>query len=157
MANALVRQTTIDDVPALADLRRELTLEDLPAGEPRPDVEAAFRDVVGDGLRDGSWVVWVAESEGQIVAHAFVAIVEKVPRPIEASRQIGYLTNVYTRPAHRGQGGRSDALGGNHRVGSASRHRTADRVASERSISLYDRHGFAALHEPLVWINPDVE
>jgi len=28
---------------------------------------------------------------------------------------------------------------------------------SERSISLYDRHGFAALDEPLVWINPDVE
>jgi len=157
VANALVRQATIDDVPALADLRRELTLEELPAGEPRRDFEAAFRDVVGDGLRDGSWVVWVAESEGQIVAHAFVAIVEKVPRPIEASRQIGYLTNVYTRPAHRGQGVGATLLAATTEW---ARHHGIELLIvwpSERSISLYDRHGFAALDEPLVWINPDVE
>jgi len=80
VADALIRQATPDDVAELAELRREFTCEDHATSEPRADYESAFERVVGEGLGDGSWVVWVAESEGRIVAHTFVAVVDKVPR-----------------------------------------------------------------------------
>ncbi len=156
MADVLIRQAMPADVSELADLRRDFTFEDHPTSEPRADFEAAFRDVVGGGLRDGSWVVWVAESEGQIVAHAFVAVVDKVPRPIQESRQIGYLTNVYTRPAHRNRGVGAKLLAA---TTNWARQRGIELLIvwpSERSTPLYGRHGFAALREPLVWTNPDV-
>lgn len=154
--DALIRQATPDDVSALAELRREFTFEDHPASEPRTDFDEAFDRVVGDGLRDGSWVVWVAESEGQIVSHAFVAVVDKVPRPIQESRQIGYLTNVYTRPDHRNRGLGAKLLAAATKWARQGGVELLIVWPSERSTPLYGRHGFAALAEPLVWTNPDV-
>ena len=46
----------------------------------------------------------MAEVDGQIVAHAFVQLIDRVPRPIEERAHLAYLTNVYTRPEFRGQG-----------------------------------------------------
>jgi GNAT superfamily N-acetyltransferase len=152
--DVVVRQATPADIPKLAELRREFTYEDPPRGEPRSDYEDAFTTIVGGGLRDGSWVCWAAEVSGDIVAHAFVAVVQKVPRPLETPRSIGYLTNVYTQPSFRSQG-----LGG--RVLEAVTHwAEASGVEllvvwpSEGSVPLYRRHGFESRAEPLVWINP---
>ena len=155
MGEAVIRRATVDDMAALAELRRVFTEEDPPPGEPRADFGEAFRAVVGEGLRDGSWVVWVAETEGEIVGHTFVAVVPKVPRPVEAPSRIGYLTNVYTRPAHRGRG-----LGGKLLTATTdwARHHGIELLIvwpSERSTSLYRRHGFVSPGEPLVWSNPD--
>lgn len=155
--DALIRRATPDDVSALAELRREFTFEDHPASEPRADFEEAFDQVVGNGLRDGSWAVWVAESEGQIVSHVFVAVVDKVPRPIQESRQIGYLTNVYTRPDHRNRGLGAKLLAAATEWARQSNVELLIVWPSERSMPLYGRQGFAALGEPLVWTNPDVE
>ena len=56
------------------------------------------------GIGDGSWVCWVAELEGQIVSHICLRRVRKVPKPNRLHDEIGYVTNVYTRPAYRGRG-----------------------------------------------------
>lgn len=157
MADALIRQATPDDVAELAELRREFTCEDHATSEPRADYESAFERVVGEGLGDGSWVVWVAESEGRIVAHTFVAVVDKVPRPIQESRRIGYLTNVYTRPAYRNRGLGAKLLAATTEW--AREHELELLIVwpSERSTPLYSHHGFASLGEPLVWTNPEIE
>ncbi len=155
MGDVVVRQATVRDVSELAALRRVFTEEDPPPGEPRADFGEAFREVVGEGLEDGSWIVWVAESEGEIVAHAFVALVPKVPRSVEAPSHLGYLTNVYTRPAYRGRGLGAKVLGA---VTDWARQGGIELLIvwpSERSVSLYRRHGFASRGEPLVWVNPD--
>jgi hypothetical protein len=83
MDDVVVRRATTDDIAALAELRRAFTYEDPPPGKERADFEQAFDALIGAGLRDGSWVVWLGESSREIVAHAFVALVHRVPRPIE--------------------------------------------------------------------------
>ena len=155
VGETVIRQATLGDVDELAELRRAFTNEDPPAGKPRGDFEDAFRAVVGGGLRDGSWVVWVAELEGEIIGHTFVAVVPKVPRPVETPDAIGYLTNVYTRPDHRGRG-----VGGKLLTATtewAREHGIELLIVwpSEESVSLYRRHGFDSPGEPLVWPNPD--
>jgi GNAT superfamily N-acetyltransferase len=157
MGDALIRQATLDDVPELAKLRREFTFEDPPVGGTRADFEAAFREIVGGGLQDGSWVVWVAESEGRIVGHVFVAVVEKVPRPIETLRRIGYVTNVYTRPDHRGRGVGAKLLTATKEWARQDGIEVLIVWPSERSTTFYHRHGFDSPDVPLVWSHPDAE
>jgi GNAT superfamily N-acetyltransferase len=157
VSDVVIRQASLDDVPELAELRRSFTSEDPPTGKPRADFDDAFRAVVGEGLRVGSWVVWVAESEGEIVAHAFVAVVPKVPRPVETPRRIGYLTNVYTHPDHRGHGLGEMLLAATTDWARQQGIELLIVWPSERSISLYRRHGFVSSGEPLVWTNPDAE
>lgn len=151
----VIRRATSRDIPVLARLRREFTLEDGPISSPREDFDAAFASIVSTGLGEGRWTVWVAEHEGEIVAHAFVGLIDKIPRPLPtSSRWLGYLTNMYTKPAFRSRG-----LGG--RVLEAAKEWAKDDDVellvvwpSDESVSFYRRHGFVGEREPLVWLNP---
>ena len=150
-----MRRGTLADVPALAELRRDWTLEEGGAPGVLPeDFEEAFAGVVADGIETGRWVVWLAEVDGEIASHAFVCVVDRIPRPIEQLPTIGYLTNVYTRPEHRGRG-----------IGSRVLETVTDWACeggiellvvwpSEESIPFYERHGFGRRGEPLVWLHP---
>jgi GNAT superfamily N-acetyltransferase len=155
VTRALVRRGTVADVPALAKLRRDWTLEEGGAPSAAPeDFEEAFAAVVADGLEMGRWVVWLAEVDGAIVSHAFVCVVDRIPRPIEQLPTIGYLTNVYTRPEHRGGGLGSRVL---QEVTAWARDAGIELLfvwPSEESIPFYERHGFGRRGEPLVWLHP---
>lgn len=155
MGKVTVRRATRADLPVLARLRRDFTLEDGPIAAPREDFDDAFAAIVGDGLRAGRWTVWLAEVDGEVVSHAFVGLVDKIPRPALGARWLGYLTNVYTVPAFRGSG-----IGG--RVLEATKSWAAENDVellvvwpSEESASWYERHGFRASQQPLVWLNPE--
>jgi GNAT superfamily N-acetyltransferase len=93
------------DLPALAQMRWDFRSEYKP-----PDAmsEAEFLpgclDFLRQSLASGRWVFWVAEDGGQIVSHAFIEIVAKVPNLLNFERGFGYVTNVYTRPEYRNQG-----------------------------------------------------
>jgi GNAT superfamily N-acetyltransferase len=156
MDEPIVRRATVSDVSELAELRREFTYEDPPPGGSRPDFEEAFAASIQSGISDGSWVVWVAEAEGELVAHAFVAVVPKVPRPVESAASIGYLTNVYTRPGWRSRG-----VGGRilEAVTSWAQKAGLELLIvwpSDDSVAFYRRHGFGSDEQPLVWMNPDL-
>lgn len=108
------------------------------------------------GLAEGSWAFWVAEVEGQIVSHIFVRLVRKVPKPDLLHDEIGYVTNVYTRPAYRGQGIGSALL---KHVVQWARDRALDALfvwPSEQAVPFYERAGFSVDNEILeCQIRPD--
>jgi GNAT superfamily N-acetyltransferase len=151
-----VRRATVADVPALAELRRDFTFEDGDRGAVAPHgFEESFATLVSDGIDAGRWVVWVAEVGGEIVSHAFVGLIEKIPRPIVALPAIGYLTNVYTRPGFRGRGLGSLVLDA---VTAWAREAEIELLVvwpSEASVRHYERHGFVDRGEPLVWLHPE--
>jgi GNAT superfamily N-acetyltransferase len=157
VVGAVVRRATVSDVPRLAELRRGWTCEeDSPdATLVRGDFDAAFARLVSDGIETGRWVVWVAEVGGEIVSHAFVGVIDKIPRPVAGFPAIGYLTNVYTRPEFRGQGLGSRVLDA---VTAWARNSDIELLVvwpSDASVAHYERHGFADRGEPLVWRHPD--
>lgn len=117
----------------------------------RPAYEQECARFIADAIGGHHWQIWVAEVDGAVVAQVFVALVEKVPRPVREHCRIAYLTNVYTLPAFRGRG-----LG--HRLvrhaQEAARAADAELMLvwpSEDSADFYGRLGFEAEREPLVW------
>jgi GNAT superfamily N-acetyltransferase len=150
MKEALIRQADLPDVSELVELRREFTFEDH-EGRERQEYEREARAFVSEAIERDDWQIWVAEVEGRIVAHAYVALVGKVPRPIREHRRIAYLTNVYTRPEYRGRGIGGKLLGLAQR---AAREADVELMLvwpSEESVDFYRGHGFTSPGEPLVW------
>jgi predicted N-acetyltransferase YhbS len=149
----VIRRATTADVGQLVGLRSEFTFEDVEPDErtTRPDYAADCRAFLENALERGTWQIWVAEADGSIVAHVFVALVDKMPRPIRENRKIAYLTNVYTRPSHRDQGI------GSQLIEEAQRAATQEGVElmivwpSGASLPFYARHGFGTPTEPLIW------
>jgi GNAT superfamily N-acetyltransferase len=133
-------------------MRYVFTLEDL---EPNAVLQAGYeeecRAFVLDAIKGGRWHVWVAEEDDEIVSHLFVALVDKVPRPVQEKRRIAYMTNVYTRPSHRGRGIGGELL---RRAQEAARDADVELIIvwpSDESVSFYQRHGFNRPVEPLIW------
>ena len=151
MDAAVIRAATLADVEELVELRRAFTLEDDTAAAERPGYAAECRAFLAAAIGGGAWRIWVAELDGSVAAHVFVALVEKVPRPVRECRRIAYLTNVYARPELRGRG-----IGG--RLLRHAQHAAAEDGVElmfvwpgEESVAFYERHGFASEGEPLVW------
>ena len=150
--DARIRRAVADDAPALARMRLDFKREDND-GAQAPVSEATFVDAAGPWMRErlenGSWLAWVAEVDGQVCGQVFLHVVEKVPDPYPGPAVLGYVTNFYVTPAHRGHGL------GNLLLDALRTHTRAENFdtlvvwPSERSASLYKRTGFAPPRELL--------
>jgi GNAT superfamily N-acetyltransferase len=153
VATPLIRLAAQSDIAELVEIRRDFTFEDLEPRDrnSRSGYEADCRAFLEDAITSGCWQIWVAELEGRLVAHAFVALVEKVPSPRRENRRIAYLTNVYTRPEHRNEGIGDRLM---KRALEAARDAGVELMIvwpSDESVEFYKRQGFAAPQEPLIW------
>ncbi|HVE94853.1 MAG TPA: GNAT family N-acetyltransferase [Acidimicrobiales bacterium] len=102
-----IRTATVADAVELAELRWEWRIEEEPereARESRGSFVERFVDSVTSDVIEGRWTVWVAEDDDRIVSNVWVYRVPKVPNPGSASRDFGYVTNVYTKPGVRNLG-----------------------------------------------------
>jgi GNAT superfamily N-acetyltransferase len=103
-------------------------------------------EFVRSALASGRWAIWVAESDGRMVAHIYVQVVEKVPRPGRDAARWGYTTAVYAAPGARDKGIDSLLL---RRVIDWAKEQELELLLlwpSDRSVPFYERAGFA--HSP---------
>ena len=148
-----IRAAAPADVDDLVELRRELAFEGI---ERREQVESegfeeTCRAFLRQALAGSSWQIWVAVADERIVANVYVALVDKVPRPEGEATRIAYLTNVYTRPEQRGNGIGARLV---ERAQQAARETDCELMLvwpSDQSGAFYERLGFIAPGEPLVW------
>jgi GNAT superfamily N-acetyltransferase len=94
------------NVAELAAMRWNFRLEEAP-GTPVYDRDTflpACHAFLQQGLADQRWTYWIARTEAQIVSHIFIQRIPKVPKPNRLKDALGYVTNVYTRPAYRNRG-----------------------------------------------------
>lgn len=109
-------------------------------------------------LREGSpWKCWIAERDQMPVGNLWLQIIEKIPNPIVEPEYHAYLTNFYVREEARGKGTGSILLSA-----ALAWSRTHDVHAiilwpTEKSRSLYLRHGFAVRDDLMELIVGDVE
>ena len=153
MTDPLIRRARPGDIDELVAMRRDFTYEDgdHDPGAARPQYDAECKAFLERALVGENWHIWVAEADGELAAHVFVALIERVPRPVRQRALIAYLTNVYTRPAHRGCG-----LGGLllRQAQDSVREAGAELMLvwpSQESAGFYGRYGFGSADAPVVW------
>ncbi len=98
-----IRRATVADAAALTALRlqflREINAGDEPAGLP-----AATEQYFARALADGSFVAWVAVEGDTVAATSGLSFQELAPNWSNPTGKVGYILNMYTEPARRGQG-----------------------------------------------------
>ncbi len=100
-----IRRATYADAAELARLRWDFSPDEVATGsQTLAEWNTEFARFLKSALDSGNWVVWVAESEGQLIANIWVYLVPKVPRPERFGKRWGYVTNVYASPQVRGAG-----------------------------------------------------
>jgi GNAT superfamily N-acetyltransferase len=151
---SVIRMATDGDIDVLTRMRfdfsceydESITLDDYPEFAIR--CETFLRAAM---TSESNWRIWVAESDGQIVAHMFVQLVEKVPRPGRVSSPFGYVTNVYTLPLYRGQGVGTQI---HNEITKWARGNDLDFLIlwpSDNSVEFYARNGFSKCKEAMEW------
>ena len=132
------------DAPALAQLRYELRSSTGIATEPHAEFLERCQRWMADHLHDGSlWKCWVAESENQLAGALWLQLVEKIPNPRAEPEYHAYITNFYVQESARGRGVGTRLLITALDWCKAREVHAVILWPTERSRSLYERHGFA--------------
>jgi N-acetylglutamate synthase-like GNAT family acetyltransferase len=142
-AEGQVRLATTDDAAALAVLRYEFRASRRPAVESTDEFLPRCAEWMRPRLADTTrWRVWVLEHDSSIVGNVWLQLVEKLPNPNVDRELHGYVTNFFVRAEYRNGGAGSRLL---RAVLEECERSSVDTVflwPTDRSRSLYERHGF---------------
>ncbi len=100
------RKATASDAASLAELRWEFRFGSRsgPTAVSPSEFQRIYKEFISQSIESGEWVVWVAELSGEIIAHIYMHVFRKLPNPYAIEKYLGYISNVYTRPAFRSSG-----------------------------------------------------
>jgi GNAT superfamily N-acetyltransferase len=144
MTMTIYRRAAEGDVDELAQMRWDFRREEAP-GATRHD-QATFLNACTSFLRQGlaeqRWTYWIAQQDTLIISHIYIQRVPKVPKPNRLDDALGYVTNVYTRPAYRGKGIGTQLM--NHVLQWAREQDLESLIVwpSETSVGFYERARF---------------
>ena len=138
-----IRLAKPTDAPALAQLRyafRSLTDQDV---EPQSEFVQRCLTWMTDRLQRPNWRCWVVEREDEIIGGLWLQLIEKIPNPTSEPELHAYITNVFVNESSRGQGIGSRLLTEADTFCKAQSVHAVILWPSEKSRTLYERHGFA--------------
>jgi len=144
MSELKFRAASQSDAPELARLRYALRSSSGKATEPQTEFLERCRRWMADHLKERSlWRCWVAESAGRLIGALWLQLVEKIPNPRAEPEFHAYITNFYVEPSARGNG-----VGERLLTTAIDWCKTCAVHAvilwpTEKSRTLYERHGFA--------------
>lgn len=142
MNEVLIRRAAASEHASLAALRWMWIVEEA-GGEPIGTQSAFERDFVAWAQQNAhTHHAFVAESGGELIGMAWLALVPRVPSPRAPVRNTGDVQSVYVVPAHRGAGVGARLIDS---VRDAAEASGAERVtvhSSLRARSAYARAGF---------------
>ena len=105
MGSVVIRTAGLEDLEVLLQWRMEVLQNVFALPEkPSEELRKANLDYYQKALADGSHFSVFAEVNGNIVGCGGVCFYQEMPSPDNPSGWCGYLMNIYTRSAVRGQG-----------------------------------------------------
>ena len=145
-----IRLANLNDVTVLARLRYLLRSR----GESNVEAETQFlartERWMLDHLQQDHWRCWVAEDAGAVIGALWLQLIEKIPNPTSEPEFYAYITNVFVQETARRQGIGTQLLS---EALSFCRQQSVEKIVlwpTEKSRSLYERHGFAVRSDVLV-------
>jgi GNAT superfamily N-acetyltransferase len=137
------RRAVMDDAGVLARLRWDgADVEQTGGRQIGAQFAARFGEFVWTAVDGEDWVIWVAERDGRVIGHAYVAVVGMVPRPGRLARRWGHVSGLYVDPEERGKGVGSGLV---RRAGEWAKETGLEFLllaAEDGYVSLYERAGF---------------
>jgi len=134
------RKANMNDISTLVDLRKKQLIDE--GYSLTSDVDKQFRDYFIAAIIEGSFVSWVMEVDGDIVATSGVCFYSLPPTFSNPTGRIAYITNMYTKDEYRRKGIATELL---NMVLDEARMRGYKSVrlhTSEQGKSIYQRTGF---------------
>ena len=138
-----VRPATSADAAELARLRYGFRIElDSPVEAEPAFVKRCTAWMAKQLAPGGVWRCWVAESGSKLVGTIWLQLIEKLPNPVGHLGFHGYISSVYVLPGLRGAGIGSALMAACLAECQAQGIDAVFLWPTERSRSLYQRHGF---------------
>ena len=147
-----------EDIHHLVRLRIEF-LKEIQIDAPERDM-LIFKEKLTDyflrNMRNGTFLAWFAEADGEVIATSGLAIIERPPQLWNINGKEGYIMNMYTKPSWRRKG-----------IGSALLDKLMDEIKKRDVIlatlhatpdgrPLYEKYGFVhGHHEMYKRCNPE--
>ncbi|HYY93170.1 MAG TPA: GNAT family N-acetyltransferase [Pyrinomonadaceae bacterium] len=145
-----IRLAAESDAHALAGLRYEFRSSVGVVSERESEFLGRCRHWMRERLHEGGpWRCWVAERGGKPVGNLWAQLIEKIPNPAVEPECHAYVTNFYVREGERGRGTGSLLLAAALDWCRSSGVHAVILWPTERSRSLYLRHGFAVREDLL--------
>lgn len=100
----IIRKASTEDVDSLVHLRIDFLNEVNGREEPPEGYAVNLERYFFDSLTEGSFVAWIVEDGGRIVATSGMCIHSTAPNYSNPSGESAYILNMYTVPEWRGRG-----------------------------------------------------
>ena len=149
-----VRFATVSDSAIIARQRCAMFQDNGISGSVSfPELESESTLWLQRHLADGSYVGWLTEKDGDVIAGAGVWFMEWPPHYLDVNTVRGYLLNFYVNPTARGNGLAKELLG----LATAECRNRAVRVAvlhaSAMGRPVYEKEGWAVGNEMMMRLN----
>lgn len=151
-----VRLATVSDGLMLARLRYAFRSSLASSSEAEQAFARRCAGWMQERLRAGTaWKCWLAERDQTLAGHLWLQVIEKIPNPAVEPEYHAYLTNFYVRAEARGKGVGSTLLATALDWCRAHDVHAVILWPTEKSRSLYLRHGFAVRNDLMELIVED--
>ncbi|WP_159886077.1 GNAT family N-acetyltransferase [Paenibacillus puerhi] len=145
-----IRRAKEEDIPALILMRWEFTLEHQPEIQDEFELFAVeCRVFLEQAIRGERWHIWVAETDGVLVSHLYIQLIDKVPRPGRITYPFAYMTNVYTDPDYRSRGIGSQLFRTVQEWATDNKMEFIIVWPSDEAVPFYSRLGYKRCTEPM--------
>ena len=138
----LKRKATLDDIPALIKLRKKQLIDEGLPPAPIFDIDRQLTDYFISALSDGSFVAWVMEVDGEIIATSGVCFYTLPPNFSNPTGGVAYITNMYTKDEYRNKGIATELLEMVIDEAKSRGYTVARLHASSMGKSIYAKAGF---------------
>jgi ribosomal protein S18 acetylase RimI-like enzyme len=143
-----IRRATVADAEAIGQMRMRMFVD---AGVtfkvPIDTMTANFEQWVRPKLEDGSYVGWVVEGDGGLVAGAGLWVMEWPPHFLDDEPRRAYLLNFYVAPEMRRQGLARELLRLAVEEAKARGIKVVTLHASKFGKPVYEQNGFVMSNE----------
>ena len=145
----IIRLATPADIPTLTQLRYQLRSKTVADVESKQQFLDRCSEWMARSLKQLNWRCWVVEQDQTIFATLWLQLIEKIPNPTREPELLGYITNVFVAESQRAQGIGSQLLTTAINFCKQEPVQAVILWPTEKSHSLYERHGFVAREDSL--------